>query len=69
MKTSKNAIYVFGLLFLLYMFEAVKTYGVYKQNKLYTITQLSGFTTDRAKWVIQWRFALFEPIRAPTISA
>jgi hypothetical protein len=27
------------------------------------------FTKDRAKWVIQWRFALFEPLRAPYISA
>jgi len=29
MKTSKNADYAFGLLFLLYMFEAVKAYGKY----------------------------------------
>jgi len=32
-------------------------------------TQLSGFTIIRAKWVIQWRFVLFEPLRAPYISA
>ena len=33
------------------------------------ITQLSAFTIDRAKWVIQWRFVLFEALRNPYISA
>ena len=32
------------------------------------MAQLSVFTIDRAKWVIQWRFALFEAIRDPYIS-
>jgi hypothetical protein len=41
--------------------------GVTAFFKLFT--QLSVFTIDRAKWVIQWRFALFEPLRAPYISA
>mgnify|MGYP001815714127 FL=1 len=30
---------------------------------------ISGFTIYRAKWVIQWRFALSEPLRAHDISA
>ena len=30
---------------------------------------ISGFTIYRAKWVVQWRFALSEPLRAHYISA
>jgi len=36
---------------------------------LYLYIQLVVFTIDRAKWVIQWRFALFETYREPYISA
>ena len=34
-----------------------------------SLTQLSAFTIERAKWVIQWRFVLFEALRDPYISA
>ena len=42
----------------------VNRMGVAFSNKLQAVTQLAGFTRAGANWVIQWRFALFEPLRA-----